>query len=164
MRKMNCDTANKMVRRLQSDLDALLHKEAKTSTYSYLADEEPLVPEYDFHTVQDQIAEYTRKIVAIKHAINQFNVSTTIAEVGLTIDGALVRMAILNNEKMRLDRLRNVQDMTRTTTMRGVSEYTKRNYDVADVEKRYSAVCDEIMGIQQGINMANLVRTFEVDI
>lgn len=164
MRKMNCDTANKMVRRIKSDLDALLHKEAKVSTYSYLSDEDPLVPEYNFQDTQDKISEYTRQIVALKHAINQFNVSTTIAEIGLTIDGALVRMAILNNEKMRLDRMRNVQDMTRATTMRGISEYTKRNYEVEDVEKRYCEVCDEIMLIQQGINMANLVRTFEVDI
>lgn len=164
MRKMNCDTANKMVRRLQADLQALINKEASTCTYSYLADEDPLVPEYDFHRTQDEIAGYTKKIVALKHAINQFNTSTEITELGLTIDGALVRMAILNNEKTRLDRMRNVQEMTRATTSRGVAEYTKRNYDVSDVEKRYQEVCDEIMSIQQGINMANLVRTFEVDI
>lgn len=162
---MNCDAANKMVRQLQSERDALIRIESETSTYSYLAGEDPVVTEYDFKAVDARLRELTNQIASIKHAINIFNTSTELPEIGLTIDGALVKMTMLNSDRSRLDRMRHVQKKTRSGSLsRGVSEYTERNYDSEDVEKKYQETCTELITIQQAIDMANLTRTFEVNI
>lgn len=164
MRKMNCDAANKLVRQLQADREALLRVEAETSSYSYLAGEDPIIPEYNFISTNQKLNDLTRQIVTIKHAINVFNSTTELPEIGLTIDGALVKMAILNGDKTRLDRMRHARSKSRVTSMRGVSEYTERNYDSEDANKQYEKVCADLVMIQQAIDMANLTRTFEVDI
>ena len=165
MRKINCDAANKLVRQMQSERDALIRAESETSTYSYMAGKEPVVTEYDFRAVNARLSELTDMIASIKHAINIFNTSTELPEIGLTIDGALVRMTMLNGDKSRFDRMRHVQKKARSgSSVRGVSEYTERNYDSEDAEKMYQDVCMELIAIQQAIDMANLTRTLEVDI
>ncbi len=165
MRKMNCDAANKLVRQLQCERDALIRIEAETSTYSYMAGEDPVVPEYDFLSLNSRLRELTSQIISIKHAINVFNTSTELPEVGLTIDGALVKMTMLNSDKSRLDRMRHVQKKIRNgSTARGVSEYTERNYNSEDAERKYQETCMELVAIQQAIDMANLTRTFDVNI
>lgn len=164
MKVMNCDAANKLIKQLQADRNALLSKERDAMSYSYLSGETPEPPEYDFAATQEELDKYAKNIEVLKHAVNRFNLTTELPGTALTIDAALVRMAILSQEKFKLDRMRNAKPRSRTTTGRGVSEYTELNYDPKEVEATFRAVCDELIAIQQALNIANLTETFEVDI
>ena len=164
MVKLNCDSANKIIKQLQADRDALLEQERVSQRFSYIAGEEPDRPKYDFAGVQRQLDSYAKKILKLKHAVNVFNVSTTLPEVGMTIDVALVEMTMLSDAKRKFNTMRNAQPRTRATMLRGVSEYTELNYDVGEAQAQYKAVCDRLMAIQQALNIANLTQTFEVDI
>ena len=158
MRTMNCDAANKLIKQLQADRDALLVNERNNSTYSFLSGEATELPEYKFAEIQEKLDKYAHDIVTLKHAVNRFNLETELPEIGLTIDAALVRMAF------KLNRMRNAQPKSRITTGRGVSEYTMLNYDLNEVDVKFRSVCDELIAIQQALNIANLTKTFEVDI
>ena len=164
MRTMNCDAANKLIKQLQADRDALLVNERNNSTYSFLSGEATELPEYKFAEIQEKLDKYAHDIVTLKHAVNRFNLETELPEIGLTIDAALVRMAFLSQEKFKLNRMRNAQPKSRITTGRGVSEYTMLNYDLNEVNVKFRSVCDELIAIQQALNIANLTKTFEVDI
>lgn len=161
---MNCDSANKMVKQLQADKLALQAKEAQDSSYSYLNGETPEKPEYDFAATQETLRQYDDKIIKLKHAINVFNCTTQLEGLDMTIDAALVRMAMLSNEKNKLNSMRTAQKKSRITTLRGVSEFTELNYAVEDAQARYEEISKELLAIQQALNIANLTKTFEVDI
>lgn len=161
---MNCDSANKLVKQLQADKAAIQTKEAQNASYSYLNGETPEKPEYDFAETQAALRRYDDKIVKLKHAINVFNCTTQLDGLDMTIDAALVRMAMLNNEKTKLNSMRMSQKKSRMTTLRGVSEFTEINYAIEDAQTRYDEVSRELLAIQQALNIANLTKTFEIDI
>lgn len=161
---MNCDSANKMVKQLQADKLAIQSKETQDSSYSYLNGETPEKPEYDFAETQAALRQYDDKIIKLKHAINVFNCTTQLEGLDMTIDAALVRMAMLSNEKNKLNSMRTAQKKSRITTLRGVSEFTELNYAVEDAQARYEEISKELLAIQQALNIANLTKTFEVDI
>lgn len=160
--QMNCDSVNKLVKQLQTDRDALLARERRDSSFSYLVGESAIIPEYHFTVVQDQIDRYNQRIIALKHIVNEFNLRTKLPGLNQTIDEALIRMAMLNSEKHKLERMRNATERSRTTTMRGVSEVTAINYSLADAQKRYEDVSAELKAIQQALNIANLTLTMGV--
>ena len=62
--QMNCDSVNKLVKQLQTDRDALLARERRDSSFSYLVGESAIIPEYHFTVVQDQIDRYNQRIIA----------------------------------------------------------------------------------------------------
>ena len=160
--QMNCDSINKLVKQLQTDRDALVSRERRDSSYSYLVGESPIIPEYHFTAVQEQIDGYNQRIIALKHIVNEFNLRTELPGLGRTIDEALIRMAMLNSEKHKLERMRNATERSRETTMRGASEVTVINYSLADAQKRYEVIAAELKAIQQALNIANLTLTMEV--
>lgn len=160
--QMNCDSVNKLVKQLQTDRDALLARERRDSSYSYIVGESPIIPEYHFTVVQNQIDRYNQRIIALKHIVNEFNLRTELPGLGRTIDEALIRMAMLNGEKHKLERMRNATERSRETTMRGVSEVCAINYKLEDTQQRYEVISAELKAIQQALNIANLTLTMEV--
>lgn len=161
---MNCDSANKLVKQLQADKAAIQTKEIQNTSYSYLNGETPEKPEYDFAETQATLRQYDDKIIKLKHAINVFNCTTQLDGLDMTIDAALVRMAMLSAEKTKLQTMRTAPKKNRMTTMRGVSEFTELNYAIEDAQARYDEVSKELLAIQQALNIANLTKTFEIDI
>ena len=69
--------ANKLLRRLTEERDALLVKELKSSTFlaAMGEDVDSVRPDYDYAQTQKELEELDRKIRMVKHAINGFNVS-----------------------------------------------------------------------------------------
>ena len=115
MTKMTSASANKVIRKLHEDKEFWLRKENEGYTYVVGLDEEPVIPEYDYRLVADEIAEIDNKIAIIKHTINVVN-STNEIEVGdkkMSIDTILIKMAQLNKRKLVLDRMRKMQPKTR---------------------------------------------------
>ena len=152
---MTIDAANKRVRELQEEIDTVLQSEDVNRTYSYYAGETPEIPEYDFAATQGKLQKLSNEIIAIKHAVNQHNAATELKETGLTIDAALVEMAMLNRQKSRLLAMVRTEAKVRGSSAKGVSEFTVRNYDAAAVQKEYDAVSKRLLTLQTELNVSN---------
>jgi hypothetical protein len=104
-----------VLKKLQDDKSFWLSKERDGYLYVAAIDEEPVIPEYDYNQISDEIKNIDRKIVKIKHAINVIN-STSEIEIGdesMTIDQILISMAQLNNRRSMLDNMRKQQEKRR---------------------------------------------------
>jgi len=171
MSKMTSANANKLIRRLKEDRLFLTTKERNNCTYDVSADEEPVIPEYDFEKVNEEIAEIDAKVLKIKHAINLNNVINRIA-VGdemMSIDEILVYMAQLSNRKAVLDFLRKNEPKTRIgqgvyTARKTTPEYRYINYDLDLIKREYEIVDEKIAQMQMALDYYNQTFEFEVDI
>ncbi len=83
----------------------------------------------------------------------------------VTVDEALHRMSVLHREKQRLYEMIQIPEMTRARGYGGrEADFVYRNFDSCEVEREYDRVSQALMGLQQSINIVNLMKTFEVDI
>ena len=159
--------ASKLIRQKNEQIRLLLAQEKELSTTTACLDEDvtKLRGQYNFSTFQKKVETLNREVVALKHAINLFNISTVLPGLGYTIDAALVRMKILSDQKMRFATMKRVQPVTRIGSGYGNKqpEYVYRNYDSADVERAYDAVESELTDIQLALDKANLESTITVE-
>lgn len=160
--------ANKMLRQLQDDKSYLLSLEDDSATYIKVSGYEDEKPDYDYASTRAKISKIDAQILWIKHAINFFNCTTRLPNLGITIDSGLIKMSQLNKEKERLDIMRKRLPVTRRQNRYGDSsnlvEYTCTNYDIEQVQTDYKMICDEIKNIQMDIDYVNQTEKFEVEI
>lgn len=163
--KMNSDTASKLIKNLQSEIDMLLQAEKRDCTYSHTPSEAPVIPEYSFADTQKRLEELRGNMAALRHAINRFNIETRIPGFDITVDEALGRMSRLNEDKRRLSRLASIPDVTRSREYGSKEpDLVHRNFNSDEVQAAYKETCDQLMRIQQAINVANLTIEFDVDV
>lgn len=163
--RMNSDTANKIIKNLQSEAEMLLQAERRDCTYSHTPSESPIIPVYDFGATQAKLGELRGKIAALRHAVNRFNVETKVDGFDLTVDEALGYMSRLNEEKRRLQNLTSIPEVTRTRGLGSKEpDLVHRNFNADEVQAAYKETCNQLMLIQQAINVANLTKEFEVNI
>ena len=163
--------ANKMLKKLAEDKEYWLRKENEGCTYIAAADEEPVIPDYDYVSVAAEIAAIDKKIIKIKHAINVNNVTNRIDIGGeqMTIDEILVRMAQLNKRKIFLDSLRKHAPKTRIGSVafnarKTAPEYEYINYDLEVIRQEYDRISNTIMEMQIALDRYNQTVLFDVDI
>jgi len=163
--------ANKMIRKLEEDKAYLRTKENECSCYVAALDEEPVVPEYDFDKVNNEIAEIDSKISKIRHAVNLANVTNTVDVDGeaMTIDSILISMAQLNNRKLALNELRRREPKVRISSGRigmrqSAPEYQYINYDLDRAKSEYEMVDRKISAMQLALDKYNQTVEFEVEI
>ncbi len=169
MAKMTSAYANKVLKKLQDDKSFWLSKERDGYLYVAAIDEEPVIPEYDYNQISDEIKNIDRKIVKIKHAINVIN-STSEIEIGdesMTIDQILISMAQLNNRRSMLDNMRKQQEKRRVDsgfygTRKTAPEYQYVNYSIDEVKKDYEEIDSKIASMQIALDKFN--QTFEFDV
>ncbi len=168
--KMTSAYANKMLKQLNEDKLFWENKEHTSCVYTAAANEEPVIPEYDYTEVAETIAELDRKIRVIKHAINVANVNAVIDVAGeqMSVDEILVAMAQLNNRKNMLDYMRKQQPKLRKESLYGnhatQPEYQYINYDLALVKKEFERVSEEVMNLQMALDKYNQTFEFEVEL
>jgi len=171
MKKMTSAYANKVLRKLQEDKEFWLSKEREGYVYIAALDEEPVIPDYDYRTVADNISEIDEQIAVIKHTINIVNVTNEIP-VGnkmMSIDTILVKMAQLNKRKNILDRMRKMQPKTRInsgiyTARKTSPEYQYINFDLELIKKEYEEIDAEIATMQIALDKFNQTFEFEVEL
>ena len=163
--------AQKLLRKLKEDRDYWLTVEREGQTYVASLDEEPVIPDYDYNTVNNKLAEIDGKIQTIKHALNTVNVtkSVMIKDSVITIDALLVRMAQLNERKRQLDTMRKRQEKSRKDSgyygnKKAVPEYEYVNYDLSQVQKDFKSIDEEISEMQLELDKFNQTYEFEVDV
>lgn len=166
---LTCDTANKMIRRWTEEIDELQAGEELRKSYITSVDRRDMDrPDYDFVDVQTQIEDLNQKIMVVRHAVNVFNVTEVLPGCGFTIDQALVRMAHLNGQKMKLNEMSKALEVEKPKPTYGSSygpnDYRFRNFDAKKSKKLCDMITEEILSIQQELNIVNVTKTFQVDI
>ena len=166
--KVTSAEANKLLRKLNDDHDALKRMEAESRIFVAGPTTENLEdarPDYDYEATQRSLAELEIRIRKLKHTINLFNVSQTIDESGMTIDQALIAIPQLSDRKRKLSVMRAAQKKKRNESTRSTNliEYTYANYDVEKAEQDYQATIAELGRIQNALDLVNSTVQFEID-
>lgn len=169
--KYTSSEANKLLRRLNEERNALLDKEEKSSTFLAAMGEDPemLRPEYDYGETQKALAELDRKIRVVKHAINGFNLNCVVPGFQMTIDQMLVYIPQLTARKQKLSqmmsRLPKQRDMgSLYGHASNIIDYNYANYDIKAAEADYEAVSDELARAQTALDVLNNTETMEIEI
>lgn len=167
--KYTSSEANKLLRRLNEERNALLDKEEKSSTFLAAMGEDPeaLRPEYDYGETQKALAELDRKIRVVKHAINGFNLNCVVPGFQMTIDQMLVYIPQLTARKQKLSqmmsRLPKQRDMgSLYGHTSNIIDYSYANYDIKAAETDYEAVSDELARAQTALDVLNNTETMEI--
>lgn len=165
MKKVTSAVANKLLKKLNEDLERLYKEEASKFVYTEIEGIEPIIPDYDFDKTREQVVELMRQIRELKHAINVFNTTTVVIE-GMTIDEVLVYMAMLTKEKNRLNNMIlpvNKELQSGFGIRNNQVEYKVLNYDVNDVRKHYKDLDDELTALQVQLDIVNSTVEFEIE-
>lgn len=163
--------AAKLLRTLNDEKDALLNKERLSSTFVAAIEEdiESVRPAYSYSETQQKLNEIEEKVRRVKHAINCFNVTQQVPELGMTIDQVLVYIPQLSAERAKLDHMRNRlpkqrEDSSGYMRTRNIVEYTYANYDIAQAEKDYDEISGQLAKAQTALDVVNNTVKFEIDI
>lgn len=160
--------ANKMIKQLLEEKDYWLEQEKNSSIYTVSVGETPVIPEYDYQTISNNIATIDEKVMTIKHAINLSNTTSVIEVEGkmLSVDNILVKMAQRNNRKRILDFMRKQLPKKRITdsfySRNSAPEYQYINYDLEAVKADYEKTDLEIMQMQIALDKHNQTAEFEI--
>ena len=158
--------AAKLLRSLNEELGAVMGAEVATREFiaATTEDVESIRPKYDFTETQKEIERLQKEIRKVKHALNVFNTTTVIPELGITIDEALVYMPQLSSQKMKLSSMRGRQAKTREYSRSGSSiiEYRYANYDIDAADAEFKRISDLLAKMQTTLDVINNSVKFEI--
>lgn len=163
-------TANKLLKKLNQDYGELLSMEAQSKTFLAATGEDPdsVRPEYDYRRTQQALAELSGKIKTVKHAINVFNVNTTVPGFDMTVDEMLVFLPQLSERVRTLNVMRSMLPKTRERTygqgMGATIDYRYVNYDPAQVRADYEEKQALLVKAQTALDLLNNTACFEIDV
>lgn len=156
--------ANKLLKKLNDELNALNRKEIISSTYVEATTEEHNPPAYNFRDMQNKTLELEKKIAAVKHAINVFNTTHVVPGFDRTIDEMLVYIPQLTARKEKFERMMNVLPKTRLSSSSSLIEYRYTNYDIEDAAVEYNAVSNTLAKAQLALDQINSTEVLEINI
>lgn len=170
MSMMTSASANKLLKKLEEDKLFWMVKERDGRSYVAAADEEPIIPSYDYAEVAGTIDNINTRIVRIKHAININNVTNRIpvGDTTMSVDEILVRMAQLNSRRSILGDMRRRDAKIRISSgsynaRKTTPEYEYINYDLDLVKSAYERINEEITAMQIALDKYNQTFEFEVE-
>ena len=101
--------ANKLIHNLEDELRHWKEKENELSTFVVTDSENAIGPDYDFQEVSSKMESINKKIITIKHAINQANTNVCIdvGGVKMSADIMMIRIAQLKGRCRDLRGMRN---------------------------------------------------------
>ena len=170
MKKMTSAQAAKELKRLNELHSALLDKEQKSAVFTAAIQEdiELARPEYSYSEMQAELQSIEKKIISLKHSINQFNLSYIIPGFDMTIDQMLVYIPQLTARKKKLDRMASRLPKERVNSSFAHSsnfiEYIHSNYDVAVAKKDLDEASALLAEAQMALDLANTTVEFDVEI
>ena len=162
--------ASKMLKKLQEEKNILLASERQSCMFnaSLGEDVESVRPVYDYEETQRALDSCNRKIRALKHAINRFNISQTVGGSDMTIDQALVYIPQLTEMRGRLYDMQSRLPKQRTSVggigSNTVIDYRYTNYSVEKAKEDYIRVSDELRMIQTALDVVNTTVKMEFDL
>lgn len=161
--------ANKLFRKISEEYASLLQNEKDSSLFlaSIGEDVESVRPAYDYAATQARLEELERQTRVLKHAINEFNVSTKVEGFDMTIDEMLVYIPQLTRKKQKLQGMKNRLAKARVPQRYSTSnliDYEYVNYDLEAVRRDFDEVSDELTKAQLALDAVNNSVEFELDI
>ena len=159
--------ANKLLKKLNDEYSALLHKEQRSRDFRAAMGEdiESVRPAYDYAKTQARLEELEGTIRRLKHAINCFNTTQVVDGFGITIDEMLVYIPQLTKRKSKLLEMKSRLPKERVEEQYGqqsnIIDYTYTNYDLAAVEADYEQTADELSRAQLALDTVNQRDSFE---
>ena len=159
--------ANKLLKKLNDEYSALLHKEQRSRDFRAAMGEdiESVRPAYDYAKTQARLEELEGTIRRLKHAINCFNTTQVVDGFGITIDEMLVYIPQLTKRKSKLLEMKSRLPKERVEEQYGqqpnIIDYTYTNYDLAVVEADYEKTADELSRAQLALDTVNQQDSFE---
>lgn len=165
-KKLTSAAANKLIKKLEDQKEYLLSMEENNSTYIMTEGESVVTPDYDYQKTAEEISKLDEQVRRLKHAINQFNCTTVLPEIGKTIDEVLVEMAQLNRRKFTLDMMRKRPEKERLVGNHARNngiDYLVVNYDQKQVCDDYDKITERIMELQMALDICNQTQVFEVE-
>ncbi len=166
--KMTSAEANKLMRKLYEEHDAVWNAERARRIFVAATVEDPdeVRPDYDYAETQKKLAELEDRIGRLKHALNLFNVSQEVPGFGMTIDRMLVYLPQLKARKEKLAEMRQLPVKARKATTQGSTliEYTYANFDVSQADRDYNEAADELARAQNALDLVNSTVPFEVEL
>lgn len=162
MKKCNTEIM-KEIKKLESDKASWVCHERNNCTVSYMSNEDPLIPEYDYKDTTESLKWFDDEIRRLKGLLAYSNATTIVDGFNMTINEALVYLAQLNEREKRLNYLISFKPISRKTIgIDGKIEFTKILFDQEDALKRHTATKNEIMQLQMAIDRTNLTNFIEV--
>ena len=160
--------ANKLLKALETKRNSLLSIEEKSSNFVISVGEnvEEVRPEYDFHGIQEELADLNGKIRAVKHAINVFNTTHTVPGFDdMTIDQVLIYLPQLSAQVEKLRRMAEALPRERKENFRSnLVEYSIANYDPKEAAAEYERAQSELSSLQLALDAANAGEMMELEI
>ena len=162
--------AAKLVRKLSEEQNVLKEKESKSALFVAAIEEdvESVRPEYDYEDMQRRLEQLEMQVRKVKHAINQFNLTTQVPGFDMTIDQMLVYIPQLSAKKAKLTRMAGCLPKERANSsgygVKTIVEYRYTNYDIKKVESDLAKVTDELSRAQTALDVVNNNATFEIEL
>ena len=168
--------ANKLLHNLKDELEHWEVRERELSTFVVTDSENAIGPDYDFQEISSKMESINKKIVTIKHAINQANANACIDVDGvkMSADSMLIRIAQLKDRCRDLNCMRNRASRLRIARYDFVGindgrrhcvvEYEYINYDRREVDGAYTALKSELFKLETRLSQFNNTVRFEVDL
>lgn len=167
---LTSDGANKLLKKLETEKQMVLNSIDDLSVYIAAVTERPeeLKPKFDFNESMQRLEDLNDKILRLRHARNMFNLATKLKN-GMTVDQALIKLAMLNKYVEKIKNISTRQEKSRVRASGFSSrsteiEYQYVNYSLDDAKRKYEEIVDEIMSIQEELNLINTTLVFDVDI
>ncbi len=166
--KVTSAQVSKILRSLVEEYNAKLENESNSREFiaSLGEDPETVRPSYDYPKARDELEELEGKIRKIKHALNVFNSTCLIPELGMTIDEALIYIPQLTRTKTKLAEMKAKLPKSRIP-WRGSSsivDYLYLNYNVNEVEEDFRSVSKRLSEAQLALDNANTSNYLEIEI
>ena len=160
--------AAKLLRKLNEEKGALLSRESMSCSFVAAIQEnvDDVRPDYDYADTWEKLQQIDEKIRLLKHAMNQFNISTMVPECGMTIDQILVYIPQLSARKQRLEEMVSRLPRQRKESYSRIAtnniEYEYANYDLEEVRRDLTALSDELAKAQTALDVVNNTATLEL--
>jgi len=165
-------SANKYLNQLNAEKDLIVSRERDVATFTAATVEklEEVAPKYDFHETQAKLFEIEDKIIRLKHALNVFNTTTVLESFitsngeALTVDSALVYMAILSQRISKYERMAKTEAKKSYSYSNGLIVYRYANYSVPQAKFAYENAQKELHELQLALDKVNNTVEFEVNL
>lgn len=158
----------KLINQISEKKLLLIVQEREESVVEEIAGQQPFQTSYDYSTTRALLKKYDDQIFHLRSALNSNNATDVIAEIGMTASEALVRIALLSEEKARLSNLAATSQRCQIPSSQirdsSVAVYRVARYQVEQARKDLQSVNSAIVELQTALDKHNLLTEIEVDI
>lgn len=157
--------AQMLIKSHEEKIDILLSEEKNEAIITSFPDEDTTRTrrKYQYASIQHTIDTLEDNIITLKHALHQFNTTTTLPNQTITIDEAMMKIRYMKKKLKRIKAFRQIPIITRSSN-HGKPEYSRLNYDEKDLSEDYKTTEKTLIAYTLGIEQLYIQRQLDVNI